>query len=58
MGKSSLASEVAERCGLELIQVSELAKDRECFDGYDEELQCPILDEEKVGSDEGKAVLL
>ena len=49
VGKSSLAGEVADRCGLELIQVSELAREKDCFDGFDEELQCPILDEDKVG---------
>ena len=30
------------------INVSRLATDTGCLDGYDEERDCPILDEEKV----------
>lgn len=47
-GKTTLASELAQRTGLNYIDVSQLATEQELFDGYDDELQCPILDDDRV----------
>ncbi|KAK7078694.1 Adenylate kinase isoenzyme 6 [Halocaridina rubra] len=48
VGKSTLSQLVAERSGLEWVNVGDLARDNLFYDGYDEERQCPILDEDKV----------
>ncbi|XP_050725325.1 adenylate kinase isoenzyme 6-like [Eriocheir sinensis] len=48
VGKSTLAQQLGERTGLEWISVGDLAKDNNFFDGYDDERDCPILDEDKV----------
>lgn len=48
VGKSTLAQQLAERSGLEWINVGDLAKNNNFFDGYDEERGCPILNEDKV----------
>ncbi|XP_045611606.1 adenylate kinase isoenzyme 6 isoform X2 [Procambarus clarkii] len=48
VGKSTLAQLLAERSGLEWINVGDLARDNNFFDGYDDERDCPILDEDKV----------
>ncbi|XP_064483163.1 adenylate kinase isoenzyme 6-like [Ornithodoros turicata] len=47
-GKSTLASELSERAGLEWINVGDVAKENNLFDGYDAKLECPILDEDGV----------
>ncbi|KAK7503538.1 hypothetical protein BaRGS_00005077 [Batillaria attramentaria] len=47
-GKSTLASELSQRTGLKYVSVSQLATEMELFDGYDEQLQCPILDDDRV----------
>ncbi|KAG7154791.1 adenylate kinase isoenzyme 6-like [Homarus americanus] len=48
VGKSTLGQQLAERTGLEWISVGDLAKDNNFFDGYDDERDCPILDDDKV----------
>jgi adenylate kinase len=48
VGKSSHASLLASRTGLKHLEVSKLAKDRGCTDGFDEELQTAIVDEDKL----------
>lgn len=48
VGKSTLSQQIAERSGLEWVSVSDLARDNLFYDGFDEERQCPILDEDKV----------
>ncbi|MCL4135788.1 UNVERIFIED_CONTAM: hypothetical protein GTU68_063655 [Idotea baltica] len=47
-GKSTLAQLLGEHSGLQHINVSDVAKENNCFDGYDQVRDCPILDEEKV----------
>ncbi|XP_059152973.1 adenylate kinase isoenzyme 6-like [Physella acuta] len=47
-GKSTLAKELSQRSGLNYINIGEVAEQADCMDGYDEELQCGILDEDKV----------
>lgn len=53
MGKSTLCEQLAERTGLEWLEVGQIAKDCECFEEYDEVYQCPVLDEDKVCSKAG-----
>lgn len=48
-GKSTLASEVAQRtAGLDWLNVGEIARENELFDGYDDKYDCAILDEDRV----------
>ena len=47
-GKTTLGQEVAQRLGMQYINVGDVAKDKELYEGWDEEYQCPILDEDKV----------
>ena len=49
-GKSITASEVAERSGLRHIDIGQVAKAENYFDGWDDQFQCYILDEDKVNS--------
>jgi adenylate kinase len=48
VGKSTLCEQLAERTGLEWLQVGHIAKDCDCFEEFDEVYQCPVLDEDKV----------
>lgn len=49
MGKSKLCEELI-RNGLDMewIEVGQVAKQCNCYSGYDEELECHILNEDKV----------
>lgn len=48
-GKTTLCSELANRVAdLEWINIAELAKANNCYEAYDEQYDCAILDEEKV----------
>ena len=47
-GKSTLGKELCQRTGLNYINIGEVATAAECMEGYDEELQCGILDEDRV----------
>eukprot|EP00795_Rhopilema_esculentum_P006173 gene6173-11570_t len=47
-GKTLLAKELADRTGMKFINVGELAEKEQLYDGWDEELQCHILDEDRV----------
>jgi adenylate kinase len=51
VGKSTLCEQLAERTGLEWLEVGQVAKDCECFEEFDEVYQCPVLDEDKVCSE-------
>ncbi|XP_006882647.1 PREDICTED: adenylate kinase isoenzyme 6-like [Elephantulus edwardii] len=48
VGKTTLDKELASRSGLKYINVGDLAKEGQLYDGYDEEYDCPILDEDRV----------
>ncbi|XP_037657050.1 adenylate kinase isoenzyme 6 [Choloepus didactylus] len=48
VGKTTLGKELASRSGLKYINVGDLAKEGQLYDGYDEEYDCPILDEDRV----------
>lgn len=47
-GKSTLGTELAERCNLNYINIGELAKANSLYEGWDDDYNCPILDEDKV----------
>ncbi|CAH3184350.1 unnamed protein product [Porites evermanni] len=47
-GKSVLANQIAERTGLNHINVGELAKQNNLFEGWDEQYNCHVLDEDRV----------
>lgn len=49
-GKSLTCSEVASRTGLTHVDVGILAKENSLYDGHDAVYQCPILDEDRVGT--------
>ncbi|EHB16761.1 Adenylate kinase isoenzyme 6 [Heterocephalus glaber] len=48
VGKPTLAKELASRSGLKYINVGDVAREGALYHGYNEEHECPILDEEKV----------
>ena len=48
-GKSLTCSEVASNRALVHVDVGHFAKENKLFDGFDEDYNCPILDEDKVG---------
>ena len=39
---------MASRTGLKHIDVGQLAKENNFYEGWDEQYQCPVLDEDKV----------
>ena len=47
-GKTTLGRELALKSGLRYVNVSEFAKQQELFDGWDEKLNCHILDEDGI----------
>lgn len=50
-GKTSHCELLAERTGLKHISVNQIVKDQECHEGWDEEYQSWIVDEDKVRLD-------
>ncbi|XP_035514938.1 adenylate kinase isoenzyme 6 [Morone saxatilis] len=48
VGKTTLGKELAQRTGLNYVNIGDLAQEGQLYDGYDEEYQCPILDEDRV----------
>ncbi|KAM8792952.1 adenylate kinase isoenzyme 6 [Eudromia elegans] len=48
VGKTTLGKELASRAGLVYVNVGDLAKEGELYEGFDEEYECPILDEDGV----------
>lgn len=47
-GKTLTCSEVCSKMGLAHVDVGVLAKQNDLYDGWDDQYQCPILDEDKV----------
>jgi len=47
-GKSLTATEASSLTSLTHIDIGTLAKQNDLFEGWDEQFQCPILDEDKV----------
>ncbi|XP_053888069.1 adenylate kinase isoenzyme 6 isoform X2 [Malaclemys terrapin pileata] len=48
VGKTTLGKELAARVGATYVNVGDLAKEGELYEGFDEEYECPILDEDRV----------
>lgn len=48
VGKTSHAEMLAEKTGLQHLQINKFAEENDCYDGRDEELQSWIVDEDKV----------
>lgn len=48
VGKSTISRIVAEKANFTWREVSKLAEEHHCLDGYDPEYQCPLLNEDKV----------
>ncbi|KAG8228325.1 hypothetical protein J437_LFUL009370 [Ladona fulva] len=48
VGKTTICQKLANKTGLDWIDVGKLAKEKNCFESYDDEYQCPVLDEDKV----------
>lgn len=48
VGKTTLGKELSQRTGLKYVNIGELAEEGKLYDGFDEEYNCPILDEDKV----------
>lgn len=49
VGKTTHCEELAKRTGLKHLSVNQVVKDRECHEGWDDEFQSWIVDEDKVG---------
>ena len=47
-GKSLTCEEVCAKSGLTHVDIGVLAKTNDMYNGWDEQYQCPILDEDKV----------
>lgn len=48
VGKTTHCEQLAQATGLTHLNVNKVVKERECEDGYDEELKSVIVDEDKV----------
>lgn len=48
VGKTSHCELLAERTGLAHLSVNDVVKERECHEGWDDEFQSWIVDEDKV----------
>ena len=48
VGKTVHCEQVAQDTGLRHLSINQVAKDRDCYDGFDEERQSWIVDEDKV----------
>jgi len=47
-GKSTLGEQIAEETGLEWLDISAIAKENKCLEGYDSSYGCHVLNEEKL----------
>ena len=48
VGKSSHCEQLALDTGLKHISINDIVKEKECHEGYDEEMKSWIVDEDKV----------
>jgi dephospho-CoA kinase len=48
VGKSTLGMELAKRLNLNYINIGDVAREGNLYEGFDDEYQCPILDEDRV----------
>lgn len=49
-GKTTHCEVLAEKTGLKHLSVNQVVKERECHEGWDDEYQSWIVDEDKVGA--------
>ena len=47
-GKTILGMELSKRSGMNYINIGELAKENNFYEGWDEERDCHVLDEDSV----------
>ncbi|KAL1432807.1 hypothetical protein MTO96_013009 [Rhipicephalus appendiculatus] len=47
-GKTTLACELASRTGMDWLNVGQIARENELYDGFDDKYGCPVLDEDRV----------
>ena len=47
-GKTVLGTELAKRTGMNYVNVGELAKENNFYEGWDDKYQCHVLDDERV----------
>ena len=50
-GKTTHCEVLAEKTGLKHLSVNQVVKDRECHEGWDDEYQSWIVDEDKVSAE-------
>lgn len=50
-GKTITCTEVADKTGYKHVDVGQVAKVNRYYEGWNEQYQCPILDEDKVNDD-------
>lgn len=48
VGKTVHCEQIAQDTGLRHLSINQVAKDRGCFESYDEELETWVVDEDKV----------
>lgn len=48
VGKTTHCEQLAQSSGLKHLDINKIVKERNCSDGYDEELKSVIVDEDKV----------
>lgn len=53
VGKTTHCESLAERTGLRHVSVNQIVKDRECHEGWSDEYQSWIVDEDKVSGNPG-----
>lgn len=50
VGKTVHCEQLAQETGLRHLSINQVAKDRDCFESFDQELESWIVDEDKVCS--------
>ena len=48
VGKTTHCETLAQTTGLKLLSITQIVKDRDCHEGWDEQFQSLIVDEDKV----------
>jgi len=51
VGKTSHCERLVQKTGFRHVSVNEVAKKKACYDGWDEERRCWIVNDDKVGLD-------
>lgn len=48
VGKSTLAQKLANETGFKWVNIGKVAEENNCYEEYDEEYECPVLDEDRI----------